>query len=340
MGLTTLCYIEKENKYLMLHRIVKKHDVNKDKWIGVGGHFEHGESPEDCMFREVKEETGLVPEKYRFCGVVTFLSDMGTEKEAWEYMFLYHITEYSGNIKECDEGVLEWIPKKDLLSLELWEGDRLFLRYMDEGDPFFSLKLTYEEGNLMSAVLDGKALEFFDVLDENGEKTGRIKERSLVHEDGDVHGTSHIWVVRRTEEGYDVLLQKRSADKDSFPGCYDISSAGHVAAGSGYLETAVREIGEELGISASKDDLHFIGFHKGIMNGNFYGRDFQNHEISAVYVYDKPVKMENISLQKEEVEEVIWMDYDTCQKKMEKDEISHCIFQDEFKMLGEYLGIQ
>lgn len=340
MGLTTLCYIEKENKYLMLHRIVKKHDVNKDKWIGVGGHFEHGESPEDCMFREVKEETGLVPEKYRFCGVVTFLSDMGTEKEAWEYMFLYHITEYSGNIKECDEGVLEWIPKKDLLSLELWEGDRLFLRYMDEGDPFFSLKLTYEEGNLMSAVLDGKALEFFDVLDENGEKTGRIKERSLVHEDGDVHGTSHIWVVRRTEEGYDVLLQKRSADKDSFPGCYDISSAGHVAAGSGYLETAVREIGEELGISASKDDLHFIGFHKGIMNGNFYGRDFQNHEISAVYVYDKPVKMENISLQEEEVEEVIWMDYDTCQKKMEKDEISHCIFQDEFKMLGEYLGIQ
>lgn len=340
MGLTTLCYIEKENKYLMLHRIVKKHDVNKDKWIGVGGHFEHGESPEDCMFREVKEETGLVPKKYRFCGVVTFLSDMGTEKEAWEYMFLYHITEYSGNIKECDEGVLEWIPKKDLLSLELWEGDRLFLRYMDEGDPFFSLKLTYEEGNLMSAVLDGKALEFFDVLDENGEKTGRIKERSLVHEDGDVHGTSHIWVVRRTEEGYDVLLQKRSADKDSFPGCYDISSAGHVAAGSGYLETAVREIGEELGISASKDDLHFIGFHKGIMNGNFYGRDFQNHEISAVYVYDKPVKMENISLQKEEVEEVIWMDYDTCQKKMEKDEISHCIFQDEFKMLGEYLGIQ
>lgn len=339
MGLTTLCYIEKENKYLMLHRIVKKHDVNKDKWIGVGGHFEHGESPEDCMFREVKEETGLVPEKYRFCGVVTFLSDMGTEKEAWEYMFLYHITEYSGNIKECDEGVLEWIPKKDLLSLELWEGDRLFLRYMDEGDPFFSLKLTYEEGKLTSAVLDGKALEFFDVLDENGEKTGRIKERSLVHEDGDVHGTSHIWVVRRTEKGYDVLLQKRSADKDSFPGCYDISSAGHVAAGGGYLETAVREIGEELGISASKDDLHLIGFHKGIMNGNFYGRDFQNHEISAVYVYDKPVKIENLSLQKEEVEQVIWMDYDTCQKKMEKDEISHCIFLDEFKMLGEYLGI-
>ena len=89
MGMTTLCYIEKDNKYLMLHRIKKEHDINKDKWIGVGGHFEHGESPEDCMFREVMEETGLTPTKYRFCGIVTFLSDMGTDKEAWEYMCLY-----------------------------------------------------------------------------------------------------------------------------------------------------------------------------------------------------------------------------------------------------------
>ena len=87
MGMTTLCYIEKDNKYLMLHRIKKEHDINKDKWIGVGGHFEHGESPEDCMFREVMEETGLTPLSYRFCGIVTFLSDMGTEKEAWEKPF-------------------------------------------------------------------------------------------------------------------------------------------------------------------------------------------------------------------------------------------------------------
>lgn len=338
MGLTTLCYIEKENKYLMLHRIVKKHDINKDKWIGVGGHFEHGESPEDCMFREVREETGLVPVQYRLFGVVTFLSDMGTEKEAWEYMFLYHITDYKGTIKECDEGVLEWIPKKDLLKLELWEGDRLFLRYMDEGAPFFSLKLTYVEGNLMAAALDGKELEFFDLLDENGEKTGRIKERSLVHEDGDPHGTAHIWIVRKTEKGHDVLLQKRSANKDSFPGCYDISSAGHAAAGDGYLETAVREIQEELGIPAAEKDLKQIGIHNGIINGNFYGREFRNHEISAVYVYDKPVEIENLSLQKEEVEKVIWMDYNMCREKMEKGEIKHCIFQDEFEMLGEYLG--
>ena len=158
MGMTTLCYIEKDNKYLMLHRIKKEHDINKDKWIGVGGHFEHGESPEDCMFREVMEETGLTPLSYRFCGIVTFLSDMGTEKEAWEYMCLYHIEEFKGEIKECDEGVLEWVDKEKILDLDLWEGDRLFLRYMQERRSFFSLKLVYEEGNLVQAVVDGKDL--------------------------------------------------------------------------------------------------------------------------------------------------------------------------------------
>ena len=100
MGMTTLCYIEKDNKYLMLHRIKKEHDINKDKWIGVGGHFEHGESPEDCMFREVMEETGLTPLSYRFCGIVTFLSDMGTEKEAWEYI------EFAD--KKCRECFTSW----------------------------------------------------------------------------------------------------------------------------------------------------------------------------------------------------------------------------------------
>ena len=120
------------------------------------------------MFREVMEETGLTPLSYRFCGIVTFLSDMGTEKEAWEYMCLYHIEEFKGEIKECDEGVLEWVDKEKILDLDLWEGDRLFLRYMQERRSFFSLKLVYEEGNLVQAVVDGKDLEFFDILDENG----------------------------------------------------------------------------------------------------------------------------------------------------------------------------
>jgi 8-oxo-dGTP diphosphatase len=159
MGITTLCYIEKDDSYLMMHRIVKKNDVNKDKWIGVGGHFEHGESPEDCLFREVMEETGLKLTSFRFCGLVTFLSDMGTEKEAWEYMCLYHADGFEGEVKECDEGVLEWVKKEDVMKLNLWEGDKLFLRYMDEGRPFFSLKLEYIKGKLISAYLDGKKLE-------------------------------------------------------------------------------------------------------------------------------------------------------------------------------------
>lgn len=330
--MTTLCYIEKDHKYLMLHRIKKKHDVNKDKWIGVGGHFEHGESPEDCMFREVMEETGLTPTKYRFCGIVTFLSDMGTDQEAWEYMCLYHIEEYIGEIKDCDEGVLEWVDKDKILDLNLWEGDRLFLRYMQDRIPFFSLKLVYTEGNLISATLDGKDLEFFDILDENGAKTDRIKERSLVHEDGDIHGTVHIWIRRKTEKGYDLLLQKRSKDKDSFPGCYDISSAGHISAGDDPLESAIRELSEELGIHADKDQLKYTGIHEGVMNGYFHGREFKNHEISHVYIYEEPVDIEKLDLQEEEVEDVIWIDAQELVEKVKAGEIENCLFLDELEM--------
>lgn len=329
MGMTTLCYIEKDNKYLMLHRVKKEHDINKDKWIGVGGHFEHGESPEDCMFREVMEETGLTPLSYRFCGIVTFLSDMGTEKEAWEYMCLYHIEEFKGEIKECDEGVLEWVDKEKILDLDLWEGDRLFLRYMQERRSFFSLKLVYEEGNLVQAVVDGKDLEFFDILDENGNKTGKIKERSLVHEDGDIHGTVHIWIRRKTEKGYDLLLQKRSKEKDSFPGCYDISSAGHISAGDEPLETALRELEEELGIKAEPEQLKKVCMHEGSMNGNFYGREFKNHEISTVYMYEETVDITKLKLQKEEVEEVMWMDQEELIQKVRDGGISNCIYLDE-----------
>lgn len=329
MGMTTLCYIEKDSKYLMLHRIKKEHDINKDKWIGVGGHFEHGESPEDCMFREVMEETGLTPTKYRFCGIVTFLSDMGTDKEAWEYMCLYHIEEFKGKIKECDEGVLEWVEKEKILDLDLWEGDRLFLRYMQERIPFFSLKLVYEEGDLTAAVLDGKPLEFFDILDEKGNKTGRIKERSLVHEDGDIHGTVHIWIRRKTEKGYDLLLQKRSKQKDSFPGCYDISSAGHISAGDEPLETAIRELEEELGIKAEPEQLKKVCMHEGSMNGNFYGREFKNHEISTVYMYEETVDITKLKLQQEEVEEVMWIDQEELIQKVKDGEIPNCIYLDE-----------
>ena len=152
---TSLCYIEHDGKYLMLHRVKKEHDENHDKWIGIGGKFEEGESPEDCMLREAKEETGLDILRWRYRGIVTFVSDeWGTE-----YMHLFTADEFAGNIKDCDEGVLEWISKKELLSLPMWEGDMIFLRLIDSDAPFFSLKLCYKGDILTQAVLNGRKLE-------------------------------------------------------------------------------------------------------------------------------------------------------------------------------------
>ena len=158
--MTTLCYIEKEDSYLMLHRVVKKNDVNKDKWIGVGGHFEEGESPEECLLREVKEETGLTLKAYDFRGLITFkLTDSQGEKTLTEYMCLYTAKEYEGELSPCDEGVLEWVPKEKIQDLEIWEGDKIFFRLLNEGHPFFSLKLWYIDNELKEAVLNGRAME-------------------------------------------------------------------------------------------------------------------------------------------------------------------------------------
>ena len=150
--LTTLCYIEKDDNYLMLHRVKKEKDINKDKWIGIGGHFEGTESPEECLLREVKEETGLTLTDYRFRGLVTFVC--GTE--CLEYMALYTATGFTGEMKDCDEGTLEWIPKRAVYDLELWEGDRIFFRLLEEDRGFFSLKLVYDaKGELQEVSLDG-----------------------------------------------------------------------------------------------------------------------------------------------------------------------------------------
>lgn len=150
-NMTTLCYIEREQEYLMLHRVSKDKDVNKDKWIGVGGHFEENESPEECLLREVREETGLTLTSYRFRGLVTFLSD----KWQTEYMCLYTADGFEGELSECDEGVLTWVPKKDLNKLNLWEGDLIFFKLLEEDAGFFSLKLRYEGDILREAVLNG-----------------------------------------------------------------------------------------------------------------------------------------------------------------------------------------
>ena len=151
---TSLCYIERDGCYLMLHRTKKVNDENHDKWIGVGGKFEEGESPEECMLREVQEETGLTLTAWRYRGIVTFVSD----EWGGEYMHLFTADGYAGQIRSCDEGELEWIEKQRLLSLPIWEGDKIFLRLLDSEQPFFSLKLCYEGERLVSAALNGKAM--------------------------------------------------------------------------------------------------------------------------------------------------------------------------------------
>ena len=152
MKQTTLCYLERGDEYLMLHRTKKKNDENHDKWIGVGGKFELNESPEDCMRREILEETGLTVTDYRYRGIVTFVSDIYET----EYMHLFTVSDWTGETRECDEGELAWIKKQKLFDLTMWQGDRIFLRLLQEDTPFFSLKLTYQGDELVEAILNGK----------------------------------------------------------------------------------------------------------------------------------------------------------------------------------------
>ncbi|MFQ9515287.1 MAG: NUDIX hydrolase [Eubacterium sp.] len=146
---TTLCYIEKDNKYLMLHRTKKQNDLNEGKWIGVGGKFEKGETPEECLLREVREETGLILTKYRLRAIITFISnEWGTE-----YMYLFTANEFEGELICCDEGDLEWVDKNKILNLNIWEGDRIFLKKMIEHDNFFTLKVVYEGDKLVESIM-------------------------------------------------------------------------------------------------------------------------------------------------------------------------------------------
>jgi len=152
---STLCYIERGDEWLLLHRVKKEQDANRDKWIGLGGKFEDGESPEECVLREVREETGLTLTSYRYRGIVTFVSD----RWETEYMHLFTADGFVGEIGACAEGELAWIKKAEFAALPQWEGDRIFLRLLEENAPFFSLKLRYEGERLAAAALNGKTIK-------------------------------------------------------------------------------------------------------------------------------------------------------------------------------------
>lgn len=154
MKQTTLCYLERGDAYLLLHRTKKEHDENRDKWIGVGGKFEDGETPEDCLLREVREETGLTLTRWRYRGIVTFLSDIYPSEE----MHLFTADAWTGAERVCDEGDLAWIKKKDFAALPMWEGDKIFLDLLEGDQPFFRLTLVYRGETLTEAVLDGEKI--------------------------------------------------------------------------------------------------------------------------------------------------------------------------------------
>ena len=156
---TCLCYIEKDGKYLMLHRVKKENDLNHDKWVGIGGKFEKGETPEEACLRESFEETGLTLKNLSYRGLVTFVSNQwGTE-----YMHLFHSNSFEGDLKECDEGNLEWVEKSMVYELPLWAGDKIFLKLLERDIPFFSLKLVYEGEKLINAVLNRENLNLGEV---------------------------------------------------------------------------------------------------------------------------------------------------------------------------------
>ncbi|MGI5958108.1 MAG: NUDIX domain-containing protein [Massiliimalia sp.] len=185
-------------------------------------------------------------------------------------------------------------------------------------------------------------LELFDLLDEQGNLTGQVKLRWQVHRDGDWHQTAHVWIARINpqssgDDRFEILFQKRSLQKDSFPGCYDISSAGHIPAGSESLPSALRELEEELGIHAEKSQLHFCFRHKGEWCGQWHEKPFRNREYSHVYLYVEPVDISQLTLQPEEVSQVMWMGYESALKRIQENDPAFCVFADEFQALKPYL---
>jgi len=180
-------------------------------------------------------------------------------------------------------------------------------------------------------------VEYIDVCDESGQPTGEIVDRDTAHKNGILHRTSHVWVIRERDGRYDVLLQKRSSDKESFPGMYDASSAGHIPAGSDPLLSVIREMGEEIGIHANPDELSFAGTFQCSYEERFHGEPFRDNEIRYAYVYREPVETEKLTLQKSEVDEVRWFPLDEIAEEIQTRHDRICVSWQGLSVLIDYL---
>lgn len=182
----------------------------------------------------------------------------------------------------------------------------------------------------------GQKMELLDLVNENGMPTGQVKERTLVHQDGDRHRTSHVWLVRCREGSWQVLLQKRSDSKDSHPGCNDISSAGHIPAGEDWLTSACREL---LGLPVRPDALHEVGIRRFYWEGTFYGKPFRDRQVSKVYYLLWDGDPSALTLQKSEISQVRWMELSVCYRRIQDGTLPNCIFPGELELLADALGV-
>ncbi len=180
-------------------------------------------------------------------------------------------------------------------------------------------------------------MDWLDIVDENGEPTGETVERSFAHQNGVMHRTAHVWLFRKSGNQVEILLQKRSNNKDSFPGCYDISSAGHIPAGDDYVESGLRELEEELGLVVGADELIECGIHKVFTENEFHGIHYVDNQLSKVFLLWKDLDVEALDLQEEEIESAMWMDFDSCKEAVRNQTIPTCINITELELLEEHM---
>lgn len=329
----TLCYIERDGKYLMLLRNKKQNDPNEGKWIGVGGKLEKGETPEECARREIMEETGLRATSLVHWGDVYFHSDVWES----EIMRLFLVTEFEGELCECGEGELHWKDKEEIFDLNLWDGDRIFLKYLINGRRFDRMELVYSGERLRSCIVDGREEELFDVYNEDGSPADYVVSRDYAHWRGLWHTTAHIWIVGGEENGEpSLLIQLRAACKRLYPSRWDISAAGHIPAGENAEQGAVREIGEELGLRVGTDELRYIGTMKMTYDDD-YDEGYHDREHCRIYILRRDVDLSALTLQKSEVESVMWVGYDRLMEAIKNGTLHHCFDIEELEYIRPYI---